>query len=334
MESHKPQKKTQRESQRTRKKTIITVLLLLFVIGDFIWIMNHRRFKVSEISIEGNQTIPSDDIQKIVDNYLETELLWSLPHNNVLLTNTQRLARDIKNAFPKVYETDIVFENGSDIKINIEEREPHSLWCKNENYISVFDEECYYADQKGYIYARSPYFSPGVFSKIYTNNERLKIGEQVLNKEDFEKFFVFTESLNNEDKISVDRVFLDAEGNIRMYMTSLLDVNFVHRPYLVYKHNESYDVILRNISLMINHEQFKKEFYENAERLEFIDVRIDDQIRYKFTPAGMMTPHQLELIQEKENQEKEEISENIDIDSLLDILEIENNNENARNTTE
>ena len=196
MKSRRPQQKTRREVRRGRRRYIITILLLLFLIIDFCWIMNHPQFKVTTIEIEGNKTILSMDIQQTVREYLDTKILWILPRDTVFLTNTHSIERAVNKKYPRIYNVETIIKKGTEVLVTVEEREPHSLWCKNENYESDFDEECFFADQKGYIYTKAPYFSEGVFEKIYTSGEILTIGQQVAGGEDFEEFFGFVDLLN------------------------------------------------------------------------------------------------------------------------------------------
>lgn len=286
MKSRKPLQQSKKNIRRKQKKGIIIFLLVVFIFFDFVWIMNHNHFKIDNLEIQKNKTISSSDIEKSIIQSLSKKAFGLFPRDNVLLTNTKKIEKDIKNDFPKIYNAEVVIKDGSKLIVSIEEREPHSLWCRNEDYESSFDEECFFADQRGFIYTKAPYFSGGVFEKIYTTNELLQIGEQVLTKDDFSNFFNFTQSLSDDYGISVDRVFVSDRNETRIYINSLLKNNFIYKPFVIYNNNDSYELIHRNIGLMIQHDLFTKEFEKYPERLEFIDTRISDQIRYKFTPLN------------------------------------------------
>lgn len=307
MEFRRPQQKTKREVRKNRRKYIITTLLLIFVFSDFVWIMNHPQFKVTNIEIEGNKTILSEDIENEVKGYLDTKMFWLFPRDNVFVLNTKKIENKINTTYPKIYSTKASIEKGTIVSLQIEEREPHSLWCKNENYESNFDEECFFADQKGYIYTRSPYFSEGVFQKIYTPDETLHIGTQVVNKDDFEDFFKFINSLNESYDINLERIFINPSNEVRLYINNLSKTKIDKKPYIIYRYGDSYELLHRNIGLMIHHNLFKKDFSEKPQRLEFIDLRIPDQIRYKFTPIGETTnDEKITLIEHEKKTETTE----------------------------
>lgn len=301
MKTLKPHQKTKRELRHRRRKILSISFLSIFIITSFIWFMNYDRFKISDIRISGNRIVLQEDIYESINTYLERKIIGVLPRNNVLLTNTKQIERNIKNTFPKIYNAKVLIKDGSKLIIEVEEREPHSLWCKDKNYESDFEEECYFADQRGFIYTRAPYFSAGVFEKIYTTNNVLQIGEQVLDKQDFDSFFDFTNTLYDDYGIGLDRVFIDDRNETRIYINSLLKENFQYKPYIIYHNTDSYKIIKRNIDLMINHDLFKKEFNEYPERLEFIDLRIIDQIRFKFTPKEELLERQRKELPEIKN---------------------------------
>lgn len=283
MKSRKPSVKTKKEKKQKRRKQLMVSVLLIFIFFDFIWIMNNPKFKFSHITITGNETIPTKKIEQNIHGFLDESFLGILSKNNILLLNTNNIKKKIENLYPRIYHVDVFIKDNSILVLTIEERKPHSLWCKNENYLSDFDEECYFADQRGYIYTKAPYFSDGVFEKIYTTADVLKIGGQVMDKSDFLNFFEFTDSLYKEYNISISHIFIDEKTNeTHLYISSLLDTRFKENPYIFYKNTNNYKSLLRNIGLMLNTEMFKKDWRDIPERLSFIDLRIDKQIRFKF----------------------------------------------------
>lgn len=308
MKLRKPAVKTKKEQKQKRKKQLFISLLIIFILADFVWIMNHKRFKFSETRISGNETILEKDINQNIDGFLNESLLGVLSKNNVLLVNTNKIEKRIENSFPRIYNADVLIKDNRILIVEIEERKPHSLWCKNENYISDFDEECYFADQKGYIYTKAPYFSDGVFEKIYTTSDVFKIGEQVMDKSDFLDFFEFTNNLYQEYNISISRIFVNDRNETRLYIRSLLNKQFKENPYIFYKNTDDYESILLNIGLMLNHEIFKVDWKKIPDRLLFIDLRIDKQIRFKFITDEELLEKQAEK-NKKENEDSNQTNE-------------------------
>ena len=101
-----------------------------------------------------------------VQEHLKGSWLGIIPRANVLFFGRKTLISKLQETYPKIYNID-VSTHATELELTIEEREAHSLWCVEREYESVFDEECYFADQRGFWYAQAPYFSDNVFLKVY-----------------------------------------------------------------------------------------------------------------------------------------------------------------------
>lgn len=302
MRSLRSNKKTRKEKKKFKKKIFIYIILLIVISATWLWVLNHDFFKPKTINISGEKTLLKKDIISSAETYLDEKFLWLLPKSNIIFINTTSIEKRIRKDFPRVYSARVTIEEGSDIFIEIEEREPHSLWCHDFEYEEVFDEECFFADQRGFLYTHAPYFSEGVFEKIYAQSDLLYIGAELADKKDFEEFFKFTSYLNSEYGIEISKIFLDYDGEIALYLESFNDVVFDKNPYIIYKYSDGYEIVKRNLHLMTQNKEFKKDFKNNSQDLRYIDLRIADQIRYKFATEE-------ELLKEKEEQEKQELIE-------------------------
>lgn len=283
MKSVRPKNKTLREKRRKQKHALITSFLILFIVIDLLWILHDDIFKVQNVQIKGNQTLLTTDILSIVQEDLDQKIMWLIPRDNLLFLNTKRINRVIENSFPRVYETRSLIKNGDILEVSIEEREPHSLWCRNDQYEIFSDEECYFADQRGYIYSRAPYFSEGFFQKIYTTIDVLSIGNEVMGKEEFDDFFAFTDFLKKQYDINLSRVFMGDSSVVYLYFNTFQGVSLEQNPYIVYRQNgTNYTDVKKQLALLIKDQEFLRLFRDRPEDLESFDFKISDQIRYKF----------------------------------------------------
>jgi hypothetical protein len=279
----RPHTETKKQIRRKKRKNIFFIVFVIFFIVFFIWFVNQKKFKITKIIISGNKIVLSEKIDSVINKNIDRFLLFVIPRDNVFFVNTNSIEKDINNYFPEIYNVRAKIQKGSELFVEVEERMPHSIWCEDSNYDLPFYEKCFFADQKGYLYTKAPYFSSGVFEKIYVKkNDILKIGEHPMNKESFEGFFKFLSFINKKFNIRVDKIFLYENGDVKIYISSLLDKTFYQKIYLIYSSNDTYEIVERNLSLMLQHKLFKDEFKKHPERLKFIDLRIDDQIRFKF----------------------------------------------------
>ncbi len=288
MNDIKFKKKKKNKSKSNKLKFIFIVIFIISVTVIFIVTMNNDRFFISSLNVEGNNTILDIDIIKSVNEITDRKKFF-IPMNNVLFLNKRRIISKLEKEFPKIYNIKIIIKNGSDLFIYIKERSPYSLWCKyndknkySELVYSDFNEECYFSDQNGFIYTEAPYFSSGIFEKIYITDKSLAVGIYILDKERFDVFFDFIKSLNDKFGISVNYIVLDIYGDTRIYINSLLRKKILNNPYIIYHTDDDYNLIERNMDLMVSNDLFKRDFSIKPDKLNFIDLRITDQIRYKF----------------------------------------------------
>src|SRR5690606_30026068 len=99
--------------------------------------------------------------------YLDDSFLEVIPYDNLLVLDISTIEDNLKETFPKIENIDVDVDNGDTVMVHIGERSAHSLWCIDREYESLFEEECYFADSEGLLYARAPYFSGTVYMKIY-----------------------------------------------------------------------------------------------------------------------------------------------------------------------
>ena len=284
MRALKPQQKTKKEQRRQKRYRILSLSLFITLIVFLLWFLNQKSLQVSKVFIQGNQNVTRDDIQQVIQLYLQKKILWVIPQNNIFILSLRSLEHNIENTFPEIYNTKISLKNKTSLIVHVEERKPYSLWCKNDIYFSPFDEECYFTDQRGFIYMKAPYFSDGVFEKIYTDATLLKIGEQVMDENDFKDFFNFTHFLSEQHKISIARIVMTQDKDVLLYIKNIGHISFQKDtyPFLIYHYGTPYSLLMRNIDLLMNHKLFKNDLAQKKDRLKFIDLRIRDQLRYKF----------------------------------------------------
>ncbi len=284
MRALKPQRKTKKERRRQKRYRIISLLLFIVIIAFLLWFLNQKSLQISRIVIHGNRTVSRDKIQHVIDSYLYKKILWVIPQNNIFILSSRNLEHIVENTFPEIYDARVSLKNKTSLIVSVEERKPYSLWCKNNTHSSPFDEECYFTDQRGFIYMKAPYFSDGVFEKIYTDATLLKIGEQVMDENDFKDFFNFTHFLSEQHKISIARIVMTQDRDVLLYIKNIGHISFKKDtyPFLIYHYGTPYSLLMRNIDLLMSHKLFKNDLAQKKDRLKFIDLRIHDQLRYKF----------------------------------------------------
>ncbi len=267
------------------------IVSFLVILGTFFYIMNHSYLQVEGVEVTGQRTLIDEDIQKTVNNFFEQRRFGLIPKSNILFLNVKKIQSLLTEAYPKIQDIDVKIDQGDILEIHLGERQAHSLWCIDKKYESVFDEECYFADQKGLLYTRAPYFSGNVYLKIYMEeniDQPLSLGESVFSVEEFGRFFRFIKALETNYTVRISQIFFDNFKDVRIELARVNNVLYNNvQPFIIYNTSDDYETILRNIGITLEFETFKKDFSARAQSLESIDVRFPERIFYTFTPNSV-----------------------------------------------
>lgn len=288
MKSKRPQKKTRREKKRFKKKTILLIISALFIITSFFYVMNNEYLAVADIRIDGQRTIIQSDITTAIDEYLSGKTLGLIRRDNILVLNTKKITKILQEKFPKIQELSVMIDNADTLHVTIGERSVHSLWCINRAYDSVFDEECYFSDSNGLLYARAPYFSGNVYMKLFIEptEDDVYIGTTINHIDSFTDFFTFISQLEETYSISIGNIIFRDFDDVAIELSRINNQLYnIKRPVILYNKSHDYDVVLRDVGIIMDFDSFKNDFKLRAGKLESIDVRFENRALYTFTPS-------------------------------------------------
>jgi len=287
MKSKRPQQKTRREKRRFRKKAIIMFSSLVVILGTFIYVMNHSFLKLDTVIIEGQKTLIETDVLVEVESYLSQKDLFVFPQSNIFFFRDHFLENKLQEKFPKINEINVSVKDAEEIIITIGERSAHSLWCINKEYESIFDQECYFADPGGVLYARAPYFSGTIYLKLFILPQEIDnyVGMNINNQIDFDGLFDFLYELESEYDLRIERVYFDEFDDVRIQLARLGTTLYQNKDVsILYNSLDDYETIFRNIGITLGFDEFNNAFRDRPQSLESIDVRFDGRIFYTFTP--------------------------------------------------
>lgn len=277
-------RKTRREKKKSRKKSILFIFSFVIIIGAVFYVLNSDYLMVHNIRLQGQKTLIDQDIITVVETYKDERYLGIIPKGNILVMSTGDITRRLKEAFPTIEKIAVDIEDNDEVLITIGEREAHSLWCIDQEYEAFFEEECYFADETGVLYARAPYFSGNVYVKLYISEpEGDIIGTNVTSVASFDDFFIFLDNLEADDNVRIASVYFRPAGDVELTIARLNDVVYVeNRPKILFNQADPYETIARNIGITLNYDTFKQDFSTQAPKLESIDVRFDGRVFYTF----------------------------------------------------
>jgi hypothetical protein len=287
VKSKRPQQKTRREKKRLKRKTIFLIFSIVGILGSFFYIMNHDFMAINNIEIKGQKTLIEEDITKLIHNYMNESVIGILPKDNLLILNTDTIERKIRDNFPTINNISVKKKNGDTLEIHLGERTAHSLWCVDREYLSIFDQECYFADNQGLLYARAPYFSGNIYLKTFIPNreDEMYIGTAINEVNSFLDYFDFIDSLQDDYLITIGNIYITEFDDVSIEIYRLQKQKYTERkPVILYNQKTDYLTIHRDIGIVLDFKSFKSEFSNSPQLLESIDVRFENRALYTFNP--------------------------------------------------
>ena len=282
--SNKEKEKIKKTNRSSKRIIMLFLSFLIVLLGFFVWLMNRPAWMIHTVEIRGYETLFEEDLRQSIDEYLDQDILRVIPRKNVVFFRASHLREHLAEAFPRI-KTLVVDVDQKVISIDIGERKVHMLWCVHGTQDLFIDEECYFGDETGFIYDRSPYFSERAFTKIYIDPEwkEISAGMSIFDYSEYIDFVYFLEKLEQINDIGIHSLILN---RIDMTVTAYRIHDFEYSDnFLVsvlFSREHEYHTSLRNLSLVLNHTSFMGPFSQNPQDLESIDVRFDGRVYPRF----------------------------------------------------
>jgi len=248
--------------QRTLRGFSVFGAVVLVLIFAFAGLARIPYFKIKKVAIEGNATLGSEELMSGVLGAMAGNYFFIFPKNNILLALSGEIEKKIINEFPRVKSISISKNLPDSLSTKIEERKSTALLCK--------DAECYFLDENGFAFEKSPYFSGNIFIKFSDERESStwKSGFQVISEEQFKGLMALIGSAAREGVIVTD-VILKKEG--------IYNLNTQEGWQIILSERNDFKIATDNFKITLDN-QIK----DKRSKLEYIDLRLANKVFYKF----------------------------------------------------
>src|SRR3989344_994206 len=150
-------------SRRLRRKRLILKAVVFGIIFATIFAGVVAFFRipylqVEKIEISGNELIGDDDLTDAIKAKMEGRHLWLFPKANIFLIPKDKILAELPEEFKRIKKISLDKKYFGAIAVKLEERNNAVLFCEKE--------DCAYADEKGFVFEKAPYFSGAVFLKL------------------------------------------------------------------------------------------------------------------------------------------------------------------------
>jgi hypothetical protein len=273
------------ELKRKKRKIIlikigIFLLVFLAVIAFLAYMSRIRRLNIGNVEITGNSLVETLAIENTIKEETSGKYLWLFPKTNIFFYPKNKIKKDLGSQFRRLKDITLTIKNRTTLLVSVNERTGKYIWCGDAPTFGASEpvEQCYFLDEDGYIFDRAPYFSGEVYFKFYGKAEP---GDYFL-QNNFKDLILFRGRLAG---MGLKPVMLYADGNgsninVKIFLSKgkLLPTG----PEIIFKSDSNLDNIAENLKTALETEPLLSEFKNKYSSLEYIDLRYENKVYYRF----------------------------------------------------
>ncbi len=264
---------------RKKKKKVLQwklgvfCLLILAIVFGCIYVLRLNYLQIQEVYVEGEYTSLSTRVSEDVGSVLEGKYLWLIPKTNIFLYPKSNIEDALSLNYPEIekYSIELDIFHTKTLKITVKERQEIGVWCR---YVSE-KEECYFIDNSGYVFEKSPNYSDGVLMKYSGRIQGEPLGAQYVPRETFQKIISFVNAVNAKS----DAYMLRITG-LNFEKDSNLTFRLQNGGSLFVDLNTGLTQTFENVSILLSQDSFLYEI-EDGSFIDYVDARLPGKVFYK-----------------------------------------------------
>ncbi len=270
-----------KRKSRTRRTVVLVLVGVLFVIGGIVYLQNIPKFQITKIEVQGTHVISPIEVEETVRDTLVGKYAHLVPKTNALIYPKKKVAEVVTLKYPRAESMTVTHSAWDTLTISIVERESVYLWCGDSvTSETVNGKNCYFADDRGFLFSKAPYFSGIVYLKMFgglSGDGNEIVGKHILDRETFDKMLKFVESVKTLDVIPHGLVFYPNGERALLLSTELSE----DKQKIIFT-GDATDTVLENLTAALAGDPLKKDFKEKFDSLRYIDLRYPNKVYYKF----------------------------------------------------
>jgi cell division septal protein FtsQ len=262
----------EKREERSRFSRFLFWLLSLIFLGVCAYLLIFSPLLgIETVSVEGNQSISSEEIIIRVQEAISGNYYWYFPKNNFFLVNKQEIDSALRKNFNRLELAAIEKRFPKAVLVKVKERQPEMVWCSAG--------VCYLIDKEGLVYTGTggtdeEMNSSNFLTVIDDNSRPVDIGKTTIGKD-------FIEYLKQMDALIANDLKLEIEED---YHTPALASQEI---FVRIKEGEGWTLKLSSgvspdETKKIIQTLFDKELDgEKRKNLDYIDLRVKGKVYYK-----------------------------------------------------
>ncbi|MEK7091362.1 MAG: hypothetical protein AAB900_00020 [Patescibacteria group bacterium] len=264
-----------RERRRLTTFLILTLIFLVIISVDIIFLLRSPGFLINKVVISGASPYEQEKITEAVNLVLNTDCPCLIPRRSLLFYPRSLLSQAVHQASPRAGDLELSLF-GRTLELNIQERKPLALWCGNANET----KQCFFLDQTGTAFSPAPTFSTGVFPEFYQATGTPTLFSQPRPELDLPQFLNFTNQvgvlLQTLSSSSLVRIEAETDGDLAL----IFEQGRQTWKLLINEQTKS-DLVLANLKAVLQAVSFRQT-WQAGQNLDYLDLRFSSKVFYKF----------------------------------------------------
>ena len=167
---------------------------------------------ISQIRIEGGETIPHDQVRSVIETVLGNSYLLLVPHRFAYTYPHDAVVHAVEG-IPRVRSVYVERPDPKSLNVAFDEFTPFALWC-----LDTPNAPCYFLDDTGYAFAPAPALDGGALVRhTHEGDTELSVGH-AFSGDDFAYIHAFTDRLRDELGLRITDVRYSKEGDIELFI--------------------------------------------------------------------------------------------------------------------
>ncbi len=243
------------------ESTLISVFFCAFIVLAFFYIffVHYSKFQLKEVVVSNEKYVTADALTDFTAREVKNKI-FLFENKSMFLVNEKKLNQEILSRIPVIKSTEIKKKFPNILEINIEERNPFSIWCNEKN-----KNECYHIDKEGVAFQKATYVKDSFFIAVKKIDD-FSLGSKVFSQEEVKYFLEIKENIK---RINLTPYYFYVHSSQR------LDLKLQEGWSIRFSFT---DISYQLNRLLIIIDQISKEQKDN---LSYIDLRFGDRVYVK-----------------------------------------------------
>jgi len=271
-------KLAQKKKRKNQLKVILTIIVLTSFIFGLSFLSKVDFLSIKDIKIVGNKVVSEKGLKEIIENNLLENYFYLFSKKNILIYPKEKIKKDIQSHYPQIKNVNLNVSLQGILNLNLEERVPYALWCKNAS-----STECFFVDDEGYLFEKTLDINNNDFFRYEINPEKLISGFY---------FLLWEKESPLRQKVLENIEFKKVDSLVRFIKgIGLNPFKFVEKgdkceiyfgkqsSKIIFNKRQNIKEVINNLQSVLNMEEFSN--IENLKKLEYIDLRFGNKVFYK-----------------------------------------------------